>query len=195
LQNNIKMKEYFDRLAPSWTSDESEKDIREEIAEMSFIKPGAVIADIGCGKGVMVPHLLNTNPSCIIEIDISSEMLRLAKEDWKDDRIKFFCGDILRLDLPECDTVIIFNALPHFIYRKELAQKLASILKAKGTVIIAHSKSRKAINEIHNEGISETLSTKLLSPLEEYENFKQYFNLNNTVDNSQMYFMKLTKLY
>ncbi len=190
----MKMKEYFDRLAPLWTADESEKVIREEIVEMSDFKPGAVIADIGCGKGVIVPHLLAANPSCIIEIDISSEMIRYAKEQWADNRIKFLCGDILQLDVPLCDAVIVFNALPHFVSRSELAKKLASILKINGTVIIAHSKSRKAINEIHREGISETLSAKLQSPLDEYDNFKQYFNLDNAEDNSRMYFIKMTKL-
>jgi len=194
MHNNIEMKEYFDRLAPSWATDESEKVIREEIQRMSDFKSGAVIADIGSGKGVMVPHLLETNPSCIIEIDISSEMIRFAKEQWDDIRIKFLCGDILQLDVPPCDAAVIFNALPHFVDRRKLAQKLASILKPKGTVIIAHSKSRKAINEIHREGISETLSAKLQSPLEEYENFKQYFSLDNTEDSSRMYFIKMTKL-
>lgn len=188
------MTKYFDRLAPTWTADESEKVIREEIVSMSGFKTGAVIADIGSGKGVMVPHLLAVNPNCIIEIDISSEMIRFAKELWKDERIKFFCGDVLQLDVPHCNSVVIFNALPHFVNRKELAKKLASILKINGTVIIAHSKSRKAINEIHREGISETLSAKLQSPLEEYENFKQYFNLNIFEDNSRMYFIKMTRL-
>jgi len=194
MHNNIEMKEYFDRLAPAWTADESEKDVRDVIISMSGFKPGAVIADIGSGKGIMVPHLLTANPSCIIEIDISSEMIRLAKEQWKDERIKFLCGDVLQLDITPCGAAIIFNALPHFVNRKELAQKLALILNAQGTVIIAHSKSRKAINEIHREGVSETLSEKLQSPLEEYENFKQYFSLDNTEDSSRMYFIKMTKL-
>lgn len=80
MQNNVKMKEYFDKLAPSWISDENDKVIRDEIIGMADFKPGAVIADVGSGKGVMVPHLLDTNPGSVIEIDISSEMIRFAKK-------------------------------------------------------------------------------------------------------------------
>jgi 2-polyprenyl-3-methyl-5-hydroxy-6-metoxy-1,4-benzoquinol methylase len=193
LHNNKEMAEFFDRLAPSWLADENENGIRDEIVEMAGIMTGAVIADIGSGRGVMVPHLLKTNPSRLLENDISSEMIRFAKEMWTDERLEFFCGDILQIEIPLCDTIVLFNALPHFVHRKELAQKLASCLEQNGTVILAHSKSRNNINGIHKEGIAEILSSKLLPPLEEYENFKQHFRLVNSVDSSRMYFIKMLK--
>jgi len=193
LQRNQEMARFFDRLAATWAADETERDIRDEIVRMASFRPGSVILDVGCGKGVMVPHLLPTNPGCLIENDLSAEMIRLARGLWLDDRVRFLCGDILDLELPPCDAAILFNCLPHFQQREALAKKLARSLKPDGTVVIAHSRGREAINAIHEGGTAAAFSTPLLPPAEEFENFRRYFRLVGAEDSPRLYLIKLAR--
>ena len=46
----------------------------------------------------MVPHLLSTNPSRLLELDLSDEMIRLNRLRWEyDSRISFSLCDIFSL--------------------------------------------------------------------------------------------------
>lgn len=64
-----------------------------------------MLAVVGCRKGVMIPHLLKTRPKCLLEVDISDEMIRFGKEQWGESLyIRFYCGDILEEQLPILDS-------------------------------------------------------------------------------------------
>ncbi|MEG2259925.1 MAG: class I SAM-dependent methyltransferase [Oscillospiraceae bacterium] len=187
------MKDFFDKLAPYWGPNSGESNERDKIIELADIKPNSVIADIGCGKGVMIPHLLSTDPHEIIGVDVSTEMIRFAELEWLDLRVSFIAGDILKTELPPLDVAMIYNAYPHFLDKTALSEKLFSSLNENGTVIIAHSRSKEKINGIHKEGIATCLSIKLKTPLEEYESFKEQFTLELYEDSEKLYFIKLKK--
>lgn len=187
------MRAFFDRLAPNWENDASEAEIRDEIVRRAGIAKGSVIADIGCGRGVMVPHLLKTEPGRLIEIDVSSEMLRLCEKEWKRDGMEFVCGNLYELRLAGLDAAVLFNAYPHFMDKKALSETLYQCLKPGGTLVIAHSKGKEAINGFHREGTAFTLSIKLKSAEEEYEAFREQFELVEAEDNERIYFLDMKR--
>lgn len=188
-------RQFFNKLAPTWEDSAEFATVRDEIVARAAIPAGSVILDAGCGKGVMVPHLLKTEPEKLYELDLSDEMMRLNRERWDQEAgVSFLCGDLLTVMLPSPDAVIIFNAYPHFMDKKRLALRLAEILPEKGMVIIAHSRGRDSINHIHKDsGSHEQISITLKSPNEEFAPYEAHFTLEDWEDSRHLYYMKLTK--
>jgi len=160
---------------------------------MMKLTPNSVIADIGCGRGVMFQHLLKTNPVKIIAIDVSGEMIRLAKETLNDDRLEYVNGDFFEISLQELDLAVFFNSYPHFIDKERLAIKLAQVVKKGGTVIIAHSLSKAEINGFHTGESVSKLSVPLENADIEAKNFQRHFTIDSYVDNDELYFIKMTR--
>lgn len=195
MNNCNTIKHFFNRLAPDWIDEEEFAPVREEIVRRSALCEHCIILDVGCGRGVMVPHLLKTNPSLLLELDLSDEMIRLNRQRWEDDaRISFLCDDILTAALPAPDVVFIFNAYPHLLDKRALAKRLFNLLPPQGTVVIAHSRGKDFINHIHHDSSTcEMISIPLKSPLEEYTPFDRYFSLADWEDSKRLYYMKLTR--
>ena len=189
------IRNFFNRLAPSWKDDAGFAPVRDEITTRAAFPAGCAIADIGCGKGVMDPQLMYANHRQIIELDLSDEMMRLNRDRWAgESRITFICDDVLTAKLPAIDAAVIFNAYPHFMDKTALAEKLTYTLPAGGTLIIAHSMGRDSINQIHkNKRSCGEVSIPLKSPLEEYEPFAGHFSLDDWEDSRRLYFMRLTR--
>jgi demethylmenaquinone methyltransferase/2-methoxy-6-polyprenyl-1,4-benzoquinol methylase len=171
LSINAEMKAAFDTMAVSWTNNEKDYAIRERLTALIGLEKDSVIADIGCGKGVMLLHLLNTMPHRIYAVDISSEMIKRARELFADRRISFVNDDILTASLPMLDAAVIFNAYPHFIHKEALAKKLALHVKRGGCAVIAHSRSRHRINSLHKNANLDRLSVPLKAADIEAETF------------------------
>lgn len=193
--SNIKtIASYFDNLAAHWPEDEKDACIRDRIIQRACLTPGNSILDIGCGKGVMVPHLLKTAPKEIIELDVSKEMIRLGRERFSLPQITHICGDIFTVPLPSIDAAVVFNAYPHLMDKQALAKRLHRLLNDQGIVIIAHSKGKEFINAIHHDdGLCEEISIPLKTPLKEFEIFSSFFSLEDWQDASDLYYMKLKK--
>lgn len=188
-------RQFFNKLAPTWEDAAEFAPVRDEIVVRAAIPAGSVILDAGCGRGVMVPHLLKSEPRKLFELDLSDEMIRLNRERWgKDPVIGFLCGDLLTMELPSPDAVIFFNAYPHFMDKKKLARKLSDTLPEQGLVVIAHSRGRDAINHMHKDGgACEQISVPLRAPQEEFAPYEEYFTLDDWEDSQHLYYMKLTK--
>ena len=187
------MASFFDDLAPEWDNAPSGYDLRDKLTSMMGISSNSVIADIGCGKGVMFEHLLKTKPAKIIAIDISGEMIRLAKELFSDDRIEYINGDLLEIPLPTLDAAVFFNSYPHFLDKEGLADKLASTLKKGGKFIIAHSLSKEKINGAHSGESVSKLSAPLESAEVEAKKYKKNFTAEILIDNDEFYFVKMIR--
>lgn len=184
---------YFDNLAPTWDNAPDKYNTREKLLDMMELKPNSLIADVGCGKGVMFEHLLKTTPQKIIAIDISGEMIRLAKELHSDNRIEYINGDFYTLPLPLLDVVIFFNSYPHFINKDDLSNKLAKVIKKGGMMIVAHSLSKNEINGFHTGQRVSTLSVPLQTVAEEASKYEGHFFVDSFVDNEEMYFIKMVR--
>jgi len=190
---NKDMTAFFDRLAPNWDNDIARYHIREKILSLADLPSGIVIADIGCGTGVMFEHLLKVNPSRIIAIDLSREMINIAKKFFSDNRITYINDDILEASLPALDAAIIFNAYPHFLDKPALVEKLAAIIKPGGILIIAHSMSKKLINGVHDGEVVSTLSMPLEEANVEATRFAEFFLADTLIDNDEFYFIKMIR--
>ena len=187
------MASFFDKLAPDWDNAPSEYDTREKLTSLMGLPSGSIIADIGCGKGVMIEHLLKTNPQEIFAVDISSEMIRYAKVLFDDRRVHFVNDDFYDVSFSTLDAVVFFNSYPHFMEKEKLVAKLADIIKKGGILVIAHSLSRAEINGMHDGDSVSKLSIPLENAEIEAGRFQEYFALDNLIDDSDIYFLKMTR--
>ena len=187
------MAAFFDGLAPEWDNSPEKYEVRERLTSLMELPPNGVIADIGCGKGVMLEHLLKANPAKIIAIDVSGEMIRLAKELFDDDRIVFLNDDFLDAPLPLLDAAVFFNSYPHFLDKSSLAEKLSKVIKKGGSMIIAHSLSKAEINGAHSGDSISKLSTALENAEDEASKYRKYFEVDALIDNNEIYFIKMTR--
>ncbi|MDL2232450.1 class I SAM-dependent methyltransferase [Ruminococcaceae bacterium OttesenSCG-928-L11] len=191
--NTEEIRRFFDGLAATWESPQSEAGVRDRIVELIELPEAAVIADIGCGKGVMFPHLLRTNPAQLLAVELSGEMLAQAQKEHADPRIAYCPGDLLSLELPPVDAAVIFNAYPHFLDKPALARRLARLVKPGGKAVIAHSRSKELINGRHRSTLAFTLSVPLQEPAREAAEFAPYFEADTLIDTDEMYFIRLIR--
>jgi len=187
------MATFFDRLAPDWDNAPLKYKTREKLTAMMDLPSNSVIADVGCGKGVMFEHLLKTGPSKIIAIDVSGEMIRLAKKSFDDERIEYIHGDFYNTELPVLDAVVFFNSYPHFTDKILLAKKLARTIKKGGLFILAHSLSKEEINGCHTGERVSTLSVPLENAEDEAGKFSDYFSTDSFFESKEMYFIRLIR--
>ena len=190
---NQDMAAYFDRLAPEWDNAPSEFDTREKLISLMELQPNSVIADIGCGKGVMFQHLLKTGPAKLLAVDISGEMLRSAQRLCGDGRVEYINDDFLDASLPLLDAAVIFNAYPHFLDKEALQEKLAQVLRKDDVLIIAHSVGKAEINGTHRGGSASNLSVPLEDAESEAGKFQQFFSPEILIDSDEMYFIKMIR--
>ncbi len=168
--------------------------MREEIVRLSGIEPGSIIADIGCGKGVMLPHLLKTQPGKILAVDISAKMLEYAKKAYQDTRIEFVHEDIMTAQLQQVDVALMYNVYPHFMNKTMLAERIAELVRPGGVAVVGHGASKERINAVHQTGDKEKHSTTLRAAEFEANLFSPYFKTAQIIDNSSLYFIKLERL-
>ncbi len=185
---------YFDSIAPQWDNSPAERGIRQRLTALMRLSPGGVTADIGCGKGVMLEHLLATEPAGIFAVDISGKMLEAARALCGDRRVTFYHGDFLEATLPMLDAAVIFNAYPHFTDKPALAAKLARAVKPGGVAIIAHSHGRAWINGLHRGGEVSKLSAALGEAQAEAARFAPYFEPDTLVDSDEIYFIRMIRV-
>ena len=185
--------EYFDNLADGWDNCPAEFDMREKIMNLINVPIDAVIADIGCGKGVMIPHYLAKNPYAVFAVDVSSQMLFNAKKLFNDPRITYINADIIEADLSPVDVAVAFNSYPHLTDKETLCASLAKMVKPGGVFVIAHSRSRFFINRKHETITANAISVPLLSAEEETMRFAEMFDAEVSTDTDEFYFIRLRR--
>ena len=190
---NTEMKSFFDRLAPSWSNCPEEYEVREKIVSLADCGEHGVIADIGCGRGVMFEHLLKTNPKSLVALDISTEMIDCAKSTFDDGRITYVNDDLFEAELPVFDAVMVYNAYPHFLDKRAFCEKLAKHIRKDGTLVIAHGRCKSAINGTHSGKTVSTLSVPLEDAGQEATKFSSHFTPAALIDNDEFYFIKLVR--
>lgn len=180
------VEEFFDRLAPNWDDNECIPLTKKlYLIDKVGLKKGDQVIDIGCGTGVITNLIYEKTQTTVEAIDISSEMIEIAKRKFANKNIaQFDKADFY--ELPEnnkFDVAIIYNAYPHFIDRKAFAIKLSKILNQNGKFAILHSMSISQLKKHHN-GISNNISRDVLSLDDEVNNFNDLFEVidSNSTD-------------
>ncbi|WP_196001559.1 class I SAM-dependent methyltransferase [Clostridium sp. 1001271B_151109_B4] len=186
-------REFFNSLAYKWDEicDHDDKKIRE-ILELSNVKKDSKILDIGTGTGILISYLLEKLPSKLVGVDISENMIEVARKKYKDEDVKFIVSDIMNFNEDKYDYIFIYSAYPHFKDKEKLFEHLSELLNENGKVIIAHSQSRDEINHVHSK--SDIVKEDILLSVEDNSKIiNKYLKIEKTIDNSEMYYIEAIK--
>lgn len=182
------MQDFFDQRAGEWDSRvHNDHDRIAAILRLTGLKKGQKVLDIGCGTGVLVPHILAYEPADYHAVDVSEKMIALARRKAEGKPVRFHCADIMDFVETGFDWAIVFNAYPHILQPKELAAKLRRVLTAGGRLVIAHDHSRQVINHRHSGAADHPISRTLQSAVEEAAAFAPYFTIDILVDTPDCY--------
>lgn len=173
------IKQFFDNIAPKWDALEIIKDDHIlELFNQIGIKKGDNILDVGCGTGRVTYILHSLSETPVIGIDISSNMIDIAKEKYKDESYAtFICDDFMSYDFKtKFDVIVIYNAFPHFLDVNKLSLSMKKNLNDGGKFAIVHSLGRTTLQDVHST-VNTTLTRYLEDPLAESKKFEEDFNI------------------
>jgi Methylase involved in ubiquinone/menaquinone biosynthesis len=188
------IKRFFDGCAENWDRNCSfDRQKISAIVTLAGIKAGSRVADAACGTGVMFPEMLSRNPAKILGIDLSDRMIAGARGKFSDPRLRLLASDLFDVEETGFDTVMIFNAYPHFSDKSRLAEQIFKMLKTGGRFMIAHHDGRDVINHCHTGATVSRISRPLRSAEEEAAEFSNYFDVDMRADTPEIYFFSGTR--
>ena len=143
---------YFDSLAPNWDAGlVRREDVIDTILSGAQVREGVDVLDVACGTGVLIGDYLARGARSVTGIDISPEMVSIARKKYPQPNVTFFCADVETVKIDrKFDCVMVYNAFPHFADPARLIGTLAGLLKPGGTLTVAHGMSRAAIDRHHS---------------------------------------------
>ncbi len=179
---------FFDRLAPQWDADMiRHDDIIHTILDNAGIGAGTRVLDVACGTGVLIPDYLERKVASVTGVDISAEMIRIAREKFPQENVHFLHRDVEELDSTETyDAIMVYNAFPHFPDPDGLIARLSAMLVPGGTLTVAHGMSRAAIDH-HHEGAASKVSLGLMHEDRLAEIFARHLQVTVKISNDRMY--------
>ena len=177
---------FFDNLAEGWDAEQIPKDaIIEKILDNGGVDPHKDILDIACGTGTLFPFYFKRNVRSVTGIDISPEMVKIAKGKFPETEI--ICGDAEEYHFhKKFDIIMIYNAFPHFPNPEKLIKNLLGHLKENGRFTIAHSMSRAEIQSRHQKRAAK-VSLELPAAEDLAEMLGPYFNIDIIISDDEMY--------
>ncbi|MGB9804288.1 class I SAM-dependent methyltransferase [Desulfofundulus sp.] len=147
-------RDYFNQKAAIWDNlltGETLERLKEIIGELA-IKPGSFILDAGTGTGVLLPFLVEAAgpEGKVVALDIAEEMLARARAK-NPEHVEFVLADISCTPFQEdtFDEIICNSCFPHVSDKPRALVEMARILKPGGRLVICHTMSREAINDLH----------------------------------------------
>lgn len=179
---------FFDRLAPGWDADMIRHDgIISQILDGAGVREGVRVLDVACGTGVLFPDYLARGVASVTGVDISPEMVKLAREKFTQQNIEVLCADVEELPLErKFDCVVVYNAFPHFPDPEKLIRILAGHLADGGRLTVAHGMSRAAIDH-HHEGTASKVSRGLIHEDELAALMEKYLKVEVKISDDRMY--------
>ncbi len=177
--------EFFDRCAPWWDEDMVRNEpVISAILDNGGITPGVTVLDVACGTGVLFPDYLSRNVSSVTGIDLSPQMVRIAREKFP--QVQVLCGDVEETDFgKKFDRVMVYNAFPHFPDPERLVRVLSGLLNPGGILSVAHGMSRHALTEHHKR--AEAVSIELLHEEDLARIFSKYLSVTTVISDDRMY--------
>ncbi|UAL08078.1 MAG: class I SAM-dependent methyltransferase [Candidatus Methanogranum gryphiswaldense] len=172
MNTNPKQREFFNEHAAHWDNI-SIHDIQKvrRIVSLLELSGNERILDIGTGTGIMIPfYEENLRSGSILAIDYSENMIKQAMMKYPEtihNMVRYKVVDIYDMEMDEkFDDIVCYSCFPHFPYQERAIRILASYLEKDGKLMIAHSSSKKHINEVHRSG-GEVISNDFLPKIED----------------------------
>ena len=185
---------FFDAKASKW--DEWANDdlhFVRALLEKIGIKQGERVLDLGCGTGVISGLLHELSGSEILGVDASPNMIKIAKKKYVlTPEIHFLACPFSKLEEGQFDTIVIYNAYPHFVDVEALKDKALEVLKPHGKLAIVHSIGREKL-KLHHVGLKSSISRDIGSPEEEYRHFASDFEKLCSEEDEHHYLMVMAK--
>ena len=177
---------FFNRCAPSWDADLVRNEaVISAILDNAGVQAGVDVLDVACGTGVLFPDYLKRGVASLTAIDISPEMVKLARQKYP--KVCVLCGDVEQTVFDQCfDVIMIYNAFPHFPDPARLIGRLARWVKPGGRLSVAHGMSREMLNH-HHSGTASRVSVDLLEGNELAALLAPYFDVDTVISDERMY--------
>lgn len=180
--------QFFDRMAPQWDADMIRSDdVIAAILDGAQVRPGISVLDVACGTGVLFPDYLARGVASLTAVDISPEMVKIARQKFPQEQVRVLCGDIETMALEQkFDCIMVYNAFPHFPEPARLIETLSGMLAPGGTLTVAHGMSRAQIDH-HHEGPASRVSVGLMHEDALAAIFRRHLHLTVKISNDRMY--------
>ena len=155
---------FFDERAGDWDAGMVRSDEKiGRILDNAAVREGSRVLDVACGTGVLIGDYLRRGVASVTAVDISPEMIRIAREKFPQENVRFVCGDAESAPLGEnFDAIVVYNAFPHFPDPERLVARLAARLVSGGRLTVAHGSSRADIDAHHRGAASRVSNLSLI---------------------------------
>lgn len=187
--------QFFDWLAPNWDADMvRNEDVIKTILDNAGVEIGKDILDVACGTGVLIPDYISRGVASVTAIDISPKMVDIAQDKYlrsgktiSSTELSIICGDVETYDFEkQFDSIVVYNAFPHFPDPDRLISVLSKILKLNGILTVAHGMSREMINS-HHKGPASHVSNGLIPVGILVGIFAKYLSVDMYISDDTMY--------
>ncbi|NLC59068.1 MAG: methyltransferase domain-containing protein [Armatimonadetes bacterium] len=129
----------------------------DRLCEAVPLRPGDHVLDVGCGTGVLVPHLLARigEEGVLYELDYAERMIAVNRRMHDRPNIRFLVADVLEAPVPaaSCSAVFCFSCFPHLADKAAALAAMSAALKPEGYLAIAHFASSEELAR-HHQGSS-----------------------------------------
>ncbi|MDO4542093.1 MAG: class I SAM-dependent methyltransferase, partial [Bacillota bacterium] len=186
--NKKDIADFFDSCAPQWDSNMvRDEAVIAEILNNAGVTENCRVLDVACGTGVLIPDYLTRKVASITAVDISPEMINIAQKKFTDDKISFYCNDIETMEITDkFDSIVIYNAFPHFPDPENLIKTLSGYLNNNGILTVAHGMSRAMLDKHHSSKASR-VSLSLPDENSMADLFSSYLRVTTKISNDRMY--------
>ena len=136
---------------------------------------------------MLIGDYLRRNVESVTAVDISPEMVRIARKKFPQENVRFVCGDAETAPLGErFDAIVIYNAFPHFPDPERLVARLAALLAPGGRLTVAHGSSRADI-DAHHHGAASRVSNGLMEAEALAAIFARHLRVTDVISTDEMY--------
>jgi ubiquinone/menaquinone biosynthesis C-methylase UbiE len=148
-------REFFDRHAACWDEQYNHNVASqiEELVQRFDLQPGKTVLDVGCGTGVLLPHLLKKvkDKGLLFALDFSWSMIIKAKKNKAKMGIHFINAQVEALPIKDhtIDYVTCLDTFAHVSDQKKAVGEMSRALKKGGQLFIAHTLGKKELAEYH----------------------------------------------
>ena len=178
--------DFFNRCAPGWDADMiRNEEVIAAILDNAGVRAGIDVLDVACGTGVLFPDYYARGVGLLTAIDIAPEMVKRARQKFPQAQV--ICGDVEEYPFGrQFDTVMVYNAFPHFPEPQRMIERLAALTKCGGRLSVAHGMSREMLAH-HHAGAASRVSVELPDERTLAAMFEPWFDVDVTISDARMY--------